>query len=171
MAAKIQQRNEVVNKQCVEVQVNLAVDCFKSCILKGQGVGAIYGDLAMLRQSGDSDVWVPNGMSESMVWIAKNYGEVRYDYINAHVPMYADTEVELHWRCQSMNNLFLNSRLQHLLDTQHEALTTSKILLNNGQTIIVPTDEFNLFYILLHAFNHMFSEGLGLRQLMDYYSF
>ena len=42
MAAKIQQRNEVVNQQCVELQAKLSADGFRSCILKGQGVAGIY---------------------------------------------------------------------------------------------------------------------------------
>ena len=41
MAAKIQQRNEVVNKQCVGLQKLLATDGLRSSIVKGQGV-ALY---------------------------------------------------------------------------------------------------------------------------------
>lgn len=169
MAAKIQQRNEVVNRQCVELQAKLSADGFDSSILKGQGVGALYGSLSMLRQSGDIDVWVPNGMHTSMEWVKKNFGEVKYDYINAHVPLFADTEVELHWRCQSMTDLFLNRKLQAWLRTQNSELIGSRVELGKDLAITTPSDAFNLFYIMLHAFNHMFGEGLGLRQLMDYY--
>jgi len=28
----------------------------------------------------------------------ENYGDVAFEYINAHVPMFNETEVELHWR-------------------------------------------------------------------------
>lgn len=177
LAAKIQQRNEVVNRQCVDLQKRLSSDGFESSILKGQGVGALYtstgsaqvGNLSMLRQSGDIDVWVPNGMHTSMEWIKKNFGEVKYDYINAHVPIFSNTDVELHWRCQSMTNLFLNIKLQKWLNEQNRALVGTTVELSNGLTITTPSDEFNLFYIMLHAYNHMFGEGLGLRQLMDYY--
>lgn len=66
MAAKIQQRNEVVNRRCVEVQRMLKAAGFKSCILKGQGVAlSYYGTLAMLRQSGDIDVWIRQKDGES----------------------------------------------------------------------------------------------------------
>lgn len=51
MAAKIQQKNETVNKQCVELQARLASDGFKSCVLKGQGVALYYNEgLRRLRQ-------------------------------------------------------------------------------------------------------------------------
>lgn len=34
MAAKIQQRNEAVNRQCVDLQKRLAADGFRNCVLK-----------------------------------------------------------------------------------------------------------------------------------------
>lgn len=42
MAAKIQQRNEVVNKQCVEVQQMIEKEGFRTFIMKGQGNAALY---------------------------------------------------------------------------------------------------------------------------------
>ena len=59
MAAKIQQRNEGVNRQCVKLQYKLSEDGIDSCILKGQGVASCYDEhLRYLRQSGDIDIWV-----------------------------------------------------------------------------------------------------------------
>lgn len=34
---------------------------------------------------------------------------------------------------------------------------------------VAPSVEFNMFYILLHTYRHFLYEGVGLRQLMDYY--
>ena len=33
----------------------------------------------------------------------------------------------------------------------------------------VPSAEFNLVYLMLHIYHHMLFEGVGLRQVMDYY--
>ena len=44
MAAKIQQRNEVMNRQFMEVQSKLSADGMDSCILKGQGVALLYDE-------------------------------------------------------------------------------------------------------------------------------
>ena len=33
----------------------------------------------------------------------------------------------------------------------------------------MPSTDFNLVYILIHIYRHIFDEGVGLRQLLDYY--
>ena len=157
----------------------------ESCILKGQGVARLYdfnvndnGNLGAYRQSGDIDVYVPCGMEKAMRWCRKKYGEVEFDYINAHVPVFKDVEVELHWRVQSMTNLFRNRRLQRWLEREETKemifggkadMKPSESLQSSETSITVPSLEFNAFYLMLHCYNHEFSSGLGLRQLMDYY--
>ena len=157
----------------------------KSCILKGQGVARLYdfnvnnnGNLGAYRQSGDIDVWVDGGMEKALRWCREKYGDVEYDYINAHVPMFKDVEVELHWRVQSMTNLFRNLRLQRWLEREETKeiifggkadMKPSESLQSSETSITVPSLEFNAFYLMLHCYNHEFSSGLGLRQLMDYY--
>ena len=41
-AAQINMKNELVNRQCVELQKRLTAEGFRSSILKGQGVAALY---------------------------------------------------------------------------------------------------------------------------------
>ena len=97
------------------------------------------------------------------------FQDVKYDYINAHVPVYEDTEVELHWRAQSLTNILANRKLQMWLKEHEEMIFAGKAEMASGESIVVPSAEFNAFYILLHCYHHMFESGLGLRQLMDYY--
>ena len=182
MAAKIQQRNELMNRRCVEVQRMLAKEGMRMSILKGQGVARYYklkdeslelraNSLGMLRQSGDIDVYVDGGMEKVLRWCRERYGDVEFDYINAHVPMFKDVEVELHWRVGSMTNLFKNRKLQRLLyrDDTNEMILGGKAHLKPSETsLTVPSLEFNAFYLMLHCYHHVFENGLGLRQLMDY---
>ena len=132
----------------------------------------------MIRQSGDIDVYVPCGMEKAMAYVRKKYGKVEYDYINAHVPMFDDVEVELHWRVQSMTNLFWNRRLQRWLEREETKemifggkadMKPSESLQSSETSITVPSLKFNAFYLMLHCYNHEFSSGLGLRQLMYCY--
>ena len=181
MTAKIQQKNQTVDEQCVALQKRLSADGLRSCILKGQGVGQLYAEhLLGLRQSGDIDIYVDCGMEKALAYAREKFGDVEYDYINAHVHCYEDTEVELHWRAQALTNVFANRRLQRWLKEHEEMLFGGKARLevrgvdSTGSPtdvleIVTPSAEFNAFYILLHCYHHMFESGLGLRQLMDYY--
>ena len=95
LATQIQARNELMNRRCVELQRMLEDEGMKGSILKGQGVATLY-NLNMLRQSGDIDVLVDGGMEKVLSWCCERYGDADFDYINAHVPMFKDVEVELH---------------------------------------------------------------------------
>lgn len=111
IATQIQQRNEVLNQHCVAASFKFQDSGFRCCVLKGQGVAQLYNandgiDRNMLRQSGDIDLWVSGGMKNVLAWARAHYGDVSYDYVNAHLPMFPETEVELHWRVSSMTNLF-----------------------------------------------------------------
>ena len=45
----------------------------------------------------------------------------------------------------------------------------SQELRANSQLLPVPSLAFNRVYILVHIYRHLFAEGIGLRQLLDYY--
>jgi len=171
LVSQVQQRNEVMNAHCIEAFNRLQKAGFKTCFLKGQGIAQLYdSELSMLRQSGDIDMWVDGGMKKALVLARTNYGDVAFDYINAHVPMFKETEVELHWRVSSMNNLIKNLKIQNWIKKNKNELLNTTIEFPNGVgSIPVPSITFNRYYILLHCYNHIFSEGLGLRQIMDLY--
>lgn len=171
MAAKIQQKNEIVNKQCVELQKRLDGDGYRNYIMKGQSNAALYGDLQMLRQSGDIDVYLEGGL-ENVLAYAKSFGNVEHvNELEMSVPIYQDTEVEFHYRPFIMRNPFKNRKLQTYFDACSEANFANKVYLheNENSWIVAPTTEFNLVHQLAHIHLHLFTEGIGMRQLMDYY--
>lgn len=171
MAAKIQQKNEIVNKQCVELQKRLDGDGYRNYIMKGQSNAALYGDLQMLRQSGDIDIYLEGGL-ENVLAYAKTFGNVEHvNELEMSVPIYQDTEVEFHYRPFIMRNPFKNRKLQTYFDACSEANFANKVYLheNENSWIVAPTTEFNLVHQLAHIHLHLFTEGIGMRQLMDYY--
>ena len=86
-----------------------------------------------------------------------------WDYKHLHLDVFKDTEVEVHYRVEVLLSLWKNRKLQRWFK-EHEELLFSQ----NGD-LITPTIEFNRFYILLHIYRHFLYEGVGLRQLLDYY--
>lgn len=170
LAAKIQQRNDVVNRRCVELQERLAKDGFRTYIMKGQGNAALYGDrLSSLRQSGDIDIYLEGGL-EKVLTYAKSFGTVEHvNELEMTVPVFTDAEVEFHYQPFIMRNPLKNNRLQAFFNCQKEACLSNKVSLSEELTIFAPTPEFNLVHQLAHIHLHLFTEGIGLRQLMDYY--
>ena len=44
-----------------------------------------------------------------------------------------------------------------------------RVMLGEQGEIAIPTVEFNLIFQLTHIYAHLMNEGIGLRQLLDYY--
>ena len=177
MAAKIQQRNEVVSRQCVELQGQLAADGVRSCVLKGQGVGALYrvhendnnqnsSDLSMFRQSGDIDVWVDTDEEGALRWVKKYQRELDFDYKHVHLDVIEGTSVEVHYRPSTSRVPWYMKRVDHF--TREKACWTNAVALGDGM-VNVPSLEFNLVFILQHIFGHLFAEEMTLKQYLDYY--
>lgn len=169
MAAKIQQRNEVVNRQCVELQAKLSDDGFRSCVLKGQGIAALYGDLAMLRQSGDIDIWMDGGWEKVMDYVNARTPNREFDMKHTHFEAFEDTIVETHWRPTATTNPILNRKLTAYFEREKERQFENRVSLPGGQVICAPTADFQLVHDMLHVFGHFLYEGVGMRQMMDLY--
>lgn len=181
MAAKIQQRNEEMNRKCTEVYEAICREGFECAVLKGQGMARYYKlrdeslDLranspGMLRQSGDIDVWLwKEGLSlkenrKEVIRFARTI-QPNATGLEHHVSVgWMGTEVELHYEPAYFCNPFANRRFRKwCMDYDKSKFQFS----DNG--FCVPDAEFNRVFLLAHAFRHYLSEGLGLRQVMDYY--
>lgn len=170
----IKEKNQVVNKQCVLLKKHFSQKGFDCSILKGQGMAAIYRkddvDLRLLRQCGDIDLYVDGGRKKVQGYINQLFEGCRYDYKNIHAPFFDDTDVEVHWIPEILMNLCRNYKLQKFWKKHADKLFADKVELPDGMgEINVPTIAMNRFYILLHTYRHAFDEGVGLRQVMDYY--
>lgn len=173
----IKQKNALLNKRCVELQKKLEDSGIKSSILKGQGIASCYGELTSLRQPGDIDIYVDCGRKKTLQF-AKSVSckDVEWDYKHLHLDVFKDTEVEMHYRVEVLLNLRKNRRLQRWFKEHEKSLfnqggilkeNTNNTNITNG--FVMPSVEFNVFYILLHIYRHFLYEGVGLRQIVDYY--
>ena len=137
-----------------------------SCVIKGQGVARLYPQ-PELRQAGDIDIWV-NADRDDVVgkMLSEGIDVSVIDYVNCHVAFFADVEVEVHFRPSYFFNPFANRRLQKWIQENKSTQMTS---FDDTVGFCYPTIAFNLVFSLIHIYRHVFSEGIGLRQLMDYY--
>lgn len=137
-----------------------------SCILKGQGVARLYPQ-PELRQSGDIDIWVEGRREEIVKMLKSNCIGFSYiDYVNCHAGFFEDAEVEVHFRPTWFYNPFVNRKVQKWIE-QNKAAQMSNY--DNEVGFCYPTIGFNLIFSLIHIYRHIFQEGIGLRQLLDYY--
>lgn len=181
----IEQRNRLLNDRCKELLSNLTSAGLHPTILKGQGIAQCYPEtLQKLRQPGDIDVYVSDGRGKA-IGFARSIGqkEIDWDYKHLHLNVWDDTEVEMHYHVEVLLNLWKNRKLQkwfgehetelfaHANDNLNANLNlkanTNKTNSTNG--LITPSVEFNVFYILLHIYRHFLYEGVGFRQVIDYY--
>lgn len=165
-----EQRNKTMNARCCELLGMLNAQGLRGSILKGQGIAQLYDkELRVLRQSGDIDVFVDCGLKKALEF-AKSQGqkEVEWDYKHLHLNIWDDTEVEMHYRVEVLLNLWKNRKLQRWFKEHQDAIQGSRFKVQGGE-IVTPTVEFNVFYILLHIYRHFLYEGVGLRQIVDYY--
>lgn len=157
MAAKIQQRNEVMNAHTDKTLEYFRANGFPCCVLKGQGIAQLYGQLSGLRQSGDIDVWVNSSRKKLYEFSKKELGKITgLTYHHIHFDMYEDIEVEAHTWPAFLSSPIRNKRLQEFC----------KMNALNEDT---PSLAFNRVFILLHCYQHFTRRGVGMRQLLDYH--
>lgn len=149
-------------KQAAQLQARLKDSGFSSQILKGASLAAFYPEPAR-RQSADIDLWVtqPDNLQTPLntrrqallAYLRKQpditIGEIVYHHIETEI---SGTEIEFHvtptWLCNPVHN----RRLQQLF-AQADQLTPELLEL----------------YTLLHAFRHIYHDGIALRHLLDYH--
>lgn len=161
----IEQQNHLMDERCAELLGRIQDAGLYGTILKGQGVARLYDkELISLRQSGDIDVYVSCGIRKALAF-AKSQGlkDIEWDYKHLHLNLWDDTEVEMHYRVEVLLNLWKNWKLQKWF-RGNDAL-----LFHDNNDMTTPKIEFNIFYILLHIYRHFLYEGVGFRQIVDYY--
>lgn len=192
LKVKIAQWNKQLSETCASLCKDLAHEGLYSCIIKGQSNLVNYPEeLRDCRTPGDIDVWCapmdPCGMDIAVAdfdskgahyekyqgergvieWVLADYRikgdkmpEVQYHHIDWE---YKGIECEVHFRPSWMNCPWHNRRLQRWCK-ENEQWNMCEFDSYN-----IPTVGFNAVYQLVHIYRHLFNEGIGLRQLLDYY--
>ena len=134
MAAKIQQKDQTMDEQCVALQKRLSADGLRTCVLKGQGVAALYRgsikdskgsrgfngetsetfDLSALRQSGDIDAWMDAPRDEVIAYVKRVCPKEDVDISSKHIEfrLFEDTEVEAHFVPAATKTPFIGGRVR-----------------------------------------------------------
>ena len=168
-AQQIRRQNMKVNAVASKLFSMLREDGMRCCILKGQGNALMYPN-PYSRTPGDIDVWIDASMERIMEYAQKKF-ELEDDIRLQHLETSLDgVPVELHFFPCSMNNPIYHARLQKWFRRNADLQCSNVVGLPDGAgDIAIPTTAFNVVYQLTHLYHHFFDEGIGMRQIIDYF--
>lgn len=168
IAEKIRYDNEAANKAASWTSKKFAKVGFRNAVLKGQGNAQLYPD-PMLRQSGDVDIWLEGERKQIINYVRRFFPKQRVQWLEIEFPIKKDTVIEVHTSPSVLFDPLDNYRLQQYYKEHAQEVFTNEVNLPSGDCICIPTFEVNLVFQLTHIYRHLFFEGIGLRQVMDYY--
>ena len=168
-AQQIHRQSMKVNAVAGKLFSMLREDGFRCCNLKGQGNALMYPK-PYSRTPGDIDVWV-NASREYLTEYAKRHFNLEDDIRFHHLATTMDgVPIELHFFPCSMNNPIYHARLQKWFRRNADLQCSHIVGLPDGAgDIAIPTTAFNVIYQLCHLYHHFFDEGIGMRQIIDYF--
>ena len=168
-AQQIRRQNMKVNAVASKLFSMLREDGLRCCILKGQGNALMYPN-PYSRTPGDIDAWIDASRERIMEYTQKKF-ELGDDIRLQHLETSLDgVPVELHFFPCSMNNPIYHARLQKWFRRNADLQCSHIVGLPDGAgDIAIPTTAFNVVYQLTHLYHHFFDEGIGMRQITDYF--
>ncbi len=160
--------NVRLNDAAIQVSEWFRKKGFRTCILKGQGNALMYPN-PYSRTPGDIDIWV-EGEDKRVISLVRSISpHEKACYHHIEFPLYKGVEVEVHYRPSFLLCFWHNRKLQKYYERVKEEQFSHRVMLGEQGEIAIPMVVFNLIFQLTHIFSHLMNEGIGLRQLVDYY--
>ena len=164
----LEKANVWLNDAAIQVSEWFRKKGFRTCILKGQGNALLYPN-PYSRTPGDIDIWVEGGDKRVISFVRSISPHEKACYHHIEFPSYKGVEVEVHYRPSFLLCFWHNRKLQKYYERVKEEQFSHRVMLGEQGEIAIPTVEFNLIFQLTHIYAHLMNEGIGLRQLVDYY--
>ena len=164
----LEKANVRLNDAAIQVSEWFRKKGFRTCILKGQGNALMYPN-PYSRTPGDIDIWVEGGDKRVISFVRSISPHEKACYHHIEFPSYKGVEVEVHYRPSFLLCFWHNRKLQKYYERVKEEQFSHRVMWGEQGEIAIPTVEFNLIFQLTHIYAHLMNEGIGLRQLVDYY--
>ena len=164
----LEKANVRLNDAAIQVSEWFRKKGFRTCILKGQGNALLYSN-GLHRTPGDIDIWVEGGDKRVISFVRSISPHEKACYHHIEFPSYKGVEVEVHYRPSFLLCFWHDRKLQKYYERVKEEQFSHRVMLGEQGEIAIPTVEFNLIFQLTHIYAHLMNEGIGLRQLLDYY--
>ena len=161
--------NKRLNHDAVWVSERFRKAGFRNAILKGQGNALLYPD-PFLRAGGDIDIWLDGERDKIIAYVTRLFPSVKVQWQEVEFPIRKDTCIEVHTIPALMFHPADRRRMEAFFDQFRDEIFSNETELPGEQgKVCIPTLRVNLTFQLIHIYRHIFNEGIGLRQLIDYY--
>ena len=164
----LEKANVRLNDAAIQVSEWFWKKGFRTCILKGQGNALLYPN-PYSRTPGDIDIWVEGGDKRVISFVRSISPHEKACYHHIEFPSYKGVEVEVHYRPSFLLCFWHNRKLRKYYERVKEEQFSHRVMLGEQGEIAIPTAEFNIIFQLTHIYSHLMNEGIGLKQLVDYY--
>lgn len=179
-AIKIKKRN-IMSEAAISALIPfLHEKGVEGVILKGQGLAGLFkadgkNELGIYRTSGDIDFLVTNvdgcfnieERIKRLTELARQNDGLREKsyYHHCDFGKIKKRSVELHWRASWFYCPWYNRRFQKFCQDNMSVCDNAH---SNGG-FPTPSLAFNRIFVLVHIYRHIYGDGIGLRQIIDYY--
>lgn len=165
---QIQQQSEMHRKVICKVARHLKARGINAIFMKGLTCASRYPQ-PELRQCGDIDFVVRSEDFEKTLGALEEIGTVDHSLIHEHHGMaWVDgVTIEPHYKIHNYQNPKNDKTMRKL---QKAVLNAPACYVDiAGEQIRVFPQVFEGMFLVSHMVNHVYEEGLGLRQVLDYY--
>ena len=167
------QRQQRQNTLLTDIVTLMRKHDIEPVLIKGYSMAVLYPNPDM-RESGDVDMYVGEQNYDKMIRIMKEtYPEAYWfseKHAGLHFTMVVDQQIDL---AAEMHRVAMEFHSMPKANAAFQEFTQAEMAhprqLTVGSTeVSIPTKEFDALYILMHAWHHFESSGVGLRQLADW---
>lgn len=171
---QIEVQNALTTKTCQQLCKQLDSDGLYACVLKGQSNYRYYPtEMKNRRSCGDIDVWVcPKGKGDIhpvktvLEYVQSNFDMNGLCWLHTSHVDKSGVPVEVHLRASFMSEPCMNRRFQKHFNDVERCRTIANV--DGAEIPCMKVDE-DVIYQMNHIYRHLIDEGVGLRQIVDYY--
>lgn len=177
LVCKIEEKNKMIDGLCQAVIKRFEQDNIGGIIIKGQSLCHYY-EHPEHRSPGDIDIWLAPGIytkegipqslkkrrDELIKYVRFIMPETDICYHHAEFKQINGISIETHFTPTWLNSPVANSILQKYFSRQ--IINTFD---KNSTTKPDSETTFNIIFLMLHTYRHLFQEGISMKQLLDYF--
>ena len=115
------------------------------------------------------DIWLDAEREDIVAYVRKHKQNPFVIYHHVDFVEVNGVSIEVHFTPSYFSDFRTNNRFQQYVREQRLLQMEHTTVLDGVGEVHTPTLAFNRVYVLSHIYRHLFDEGVGLRQLLDYY--